>query len=76
VETPWHQNSMRRILSYGDLKTVKGIRFSRQWIVKLVAAGRFPKPIALGQQSVGFIESEIDAWISDRMRERDSKPAA
>jgi prophage regulatory protein len=65
-----------RVLSYGELRPFKGIRFSRQWIVKLVAAGKFPKPISLGEQSVGFIESEIDAWIDARIRERDQKRAA
>ena len=28
----------------------------------------FPKPIALGDCSVGFVESEIDAWIASRPR--------
>jgi prophage regulatory protein len=64
-----------RVLSYGDLKA-KGIRFSRQWITKLITAGKFPQSISLGEQSVGFIESEIDAWINDRIRERDQKRAA
>jgi prophage regulatory protein len=64
-----------RVLSYPDLKG-KGIRFSRQWITRLIAAGKFPRSISLGKQSVGFIESEIDAWINDRIRERDQKRAA
>jgi prophage regulatory protein len=64
-----------RVLSYGDLKA-KGIRFSRQWITKLIAAGKFPQSISLGEQSVGFIENEIDAWINDRIRERDQQRAA
>jgi prophage regulatory protein len=64
-----------RVLSYDDLKA-KGIRFSRQWIIKLIAAGKFPQSISLGEQSVGFIESEIDGWINDRIQERDQKRAA
>jgi prophage regulatory protein len=59
-----------RVLSYGDLKN-KGIRFSRQWIVKLIASGKFPRPIQLGEQSVGFIETEVDEWIAARIRDRD-----
>ena len=27
----------------------------------------FPKPVPLGENSVGFLESEIDAWIKDRV---------
>jgi prophage regulatory protein len=64
----------QRVLSYADLKT-RGIRFSRQWIVKLIASGRFPKPIKLGQASVGFLEHEINGWIDDRISERDSADA-
>jgi prophage regulatory protein len=66
----------RRILGYRDLKPEKGIPYCRQWILKLVAVGKFPKPISLGEQSVGFIEDEIDDWIEARMRERDTKPAS
>jgi prophage regulatory protein len=32
-----------------------------------VAAGTFPKPIQLGAQSVGWLESEIDAWLRERV---------
>lgn len=35
------------------------------------AAGRFPKRIALGANSVGWLESEIDAWIEERAAERE-----
>jgi predicted DNA-binding transcriptional regulator AlpA len=63
------------ILSHGDLKA-RGIRFSRQWIAKLVAAGKFPRPIQMGAATVGFIEAEVDEWIADRIRERDQAGAA
>ena len=32
-----------------------------------VASGTFPKPIRLGAQSVGWLESEISAWLRDRI---------
>lgn len=32
-----------------------------------VAAGTFPKPIQLGAQSVGWLASEIDAWLRERV---------
>lgn len=32
-----------------------------------IAAGVFPKPIQLGAQSVGWLESEIDAWLRGRV---------
>jgi prophage regulatory protein len=61
-----------RVLGYADLRQ-KGIRFSRQWIGVLVDRGEFPPPINLGEQSVAFIESEIDEWLACRIRERDEK---
>jgi len=37
-----------------------------------MAEGSFPEPIALGARSVGWIESEADAWIAQRIE--DSRP--
>lgn len=62
-----------RVLGYLDLKQ-KGIRFSRQWIARLVSRGKFPAPIRLGEQSVAFVEAEIDEWLAARIRERDEQP--
>jgi prophage regulatory protein len=31
----------------------------------------FPKPVKIGHGSVAWVESEVDAWISARMAERD-----
>lgn len=36
-------------------------------IYAAVAAGTFPKPIQLGAQSVGWVESEVDAWLRERI---------
>ena len=33
----------------------------------------FPRPIALGPRSVGWIEEEVDAWIAARIAVRDDK---
>jgi prophage regulatory protein len=60
-----------RLLSYRDLKSIKGVRWSRQWIAKQIAAGKFPKPISLGENSRCFLESEVDAFILSRIQDRD-----
>jgi prophage regulatory protein len=62
-----------KILSFPELKTEKGIPFSRQWVAKLVKAKQFPAPVKLGLASNGFIEAEIDEWIIARINERDAK---
>jgi prophage regulatory protein len=64
-----------KVLSFPELKTEKGIRFSRQWIAKLIKAGQFPAPVKIGQATTGFIESEIDAWIAARIHARDAAMA-
>ena len=34
---------------------------------RLREGGDFPKPIQLGAQSVGWLDSEIDAWLRERI---------
>lgn len=38
-------------------------------------AGTFPRPVALSARAVGWIASEIDAWVESRKAERDAKAA-
>jgi prophage regulatory protein len=40
---------------------------SRSSIYAGIKAGTFPRPIQLGAQSVGWLESDIDAWILERI---------
>lgn len=38
-----------------------------------VAAGKFPKPVLLGDaRTVGFVEAEIEQWMRDRIAEREN----
>ena len=64
-----------RILSLNDLREV-GIYYSRVHIHRLVRAGKFPTPIKVGQNRIGWIESEIDEWLNAKIAERDAKEAA
>lgn len=43
-------------------------------VERLIRAGSFPRPIPLvpGGRSVGFLQSEISAWIAERVAERDA----
>lgn len=40
---------------------------SRSNIYKLMSEGLFPKSISLGARAVGWIESEINEWIEQRI---------
>ncbi len=42
----------------------------RSTIYLYMKQGRFPKPVKLGARAVGWVESEIDAWLKSRLDER------
>ncbi|EKS2405588.1 AlpA family transcriptional regulator [Pseudomonas aeruginosa] len=44
---------------------------ARSTIYKYVAEGSFPRPVSLGDRSVGWLESEVQDWILARVEERD-----
>ena len=33
-------------------------------------AGRFPQPVKIGPNSVGFVESEVEEWMQARIEQR------
>ena len=41
-------------------------------IYDAIKAGKFPAPIQLGPKSVGWVESEINAWLFARITSRDN----
>jgi prophage regulatory protein len=43
---------------------------SRSTIYLRIAKGMFPAPISLGARSVGWVESEVDDWLEQRIAER------
>ena len=52
-------------------KVLDRVGKSKASVYRDEAAGRFPKRISLGVNSVGWLESEIDAWIEARAAERE-----
>lgn len=44
---------------------------SRSTIYLHIQKGTFPKPIKLGERSVGWLENEIDDWLESRIEMRD-----
>ena len=42
---------------------------SRSTIYLRLDQGRFPPPVSLGGRAVGWIESEIDEWMRNRIAE-------
>ena len=54
-----------KILSYPELKTEKGIPYSRQWLRHLIRQKKFPRPVQIGLARVGFVEDEIDRFLEN-----------
>lgn len=44
---------------------------ARSTIYKLIASGEFPRPVPLTARSVGWIESEVRAWIQSKIEDRE-----
>jgi prophage regulatory protein len=57
-------------------QVMERVGYRRSKIFALVKAGDFPKPVSIGPRARGFVETEIDAWISERIRERDKQHRA
>ena len=53
------------ILRLPKVKTRTGL--SRSTIYQRVADGQFPKPVSLGGRAVGWIETEIQEWLAERI---------
>ena len=59
-----------RILSFDDLRSEKGIPYSKVHLWRLERDGKFPKRVPLSESRHGWAESEIDDWIAERMASR------
>ena len=42
-------------------------------IHRLARDGRFPMPVKISEHRSGWLESDIDEWISECLRKRNSK---
>ncbi|WP_312595459.1 helix-turn-helix transcriptional regulator [Stutzerimonas nitrititolerans] len=59
-----------KVLRLNAVVQVTGL--ARSTIYKLIGSGEFPRPVALTGRSVGWIESEVVAWIQLRIEARDT----
>lgn len=58
----------RRLLRRSEVQDRVGL--GKSTLYSRISAGSFPKPVTLGS-SVRWVESEVEAWISERVSERD-----
>ena len=65
----------RRFLRFPELKSEKGIPFTRPHVDRLEKAGDFPQRVQLGVHTVAWVESEIDAYVDAKLADRKSVAA-
>ena len=65
----------RRLLDFKALKE-RGIPWTRIYIGRLEAAGKFPLHIEVGEASIAWFEDEVDDFLEMKAAERDAKAAA
>jgi prophage regulatory protein len=66
----------RRFVRFDRLKPDFGIDYSRMHVNRLEKAGRFPKRVQLGPNSVAWLEDELIAWQTERIAAREAPPEA
>lgn len=53
------------ILRLPQVKQITGL--SRSTIYLLISKGNFPKQIKLGERAVGWVDEDINKWISQKI---------
>lgn len=65
--------SSPRIIDRNELR--KLVPYSLTHIGRLEAQGNFPRRLRIGANRVGWLLSEIEDWIEERVRARDGREA-
>jgi len=60
-----------KLIRLNDVKAATGL--ARSTIYKYLKQGLFPAPVPLGGRSVAWVELEVQAWITERIRDRDQQ---
>ena len=67
-QTPALTPGERRILRLDEVEAKSG--FKRAHIYSLMKKGEFPQALRLGVRAVGWDSTEVDLWISERLKNR------
>lgn len=71
MEHPIESPRPLRVIRLHEVEARTGLRKSA--IYQRANDGTFPKPIRLSARANGWIESEIDAWITGHIAARDAQ---
>ena len=61
---------MQRLVTYADLVSV-GYVNNRTTLRRRILRGEFPAPIRVGPRNIAWLKTEIDAWETKRITDRD-----
>ena len=56
---------MKNFIRLNSVKSMTGL--SRSTIYEMIKSNKFPKQIPLGIRAVGWLESEVNEWIEERV---------
>jgi prophage regulatory protein len=62
---PAPRSGNQRVLRLPQVCATTGLR--RSFIYQMEAQNRFPKRIKIGVRAVGWLESEVQEWLSERI---------
>lgn len=71
---PTPRSATIRILRLAQVIDMTGLRKTK--IYELQAQGRFPMSVRITTHSVGWVEQEVQAWLTGRLAARKPQPAA
>lgn len=58
----------KRIIRKPEVRARVGLSDVQIW--RLERAGKFPKRVQIGPKAVGWVESEVDEWIDEKVEAR------
>lgn len=59
----------------GRREVLRRLGVSQTTLYRWLDAGAFPRPVPMGPRRVGWLESELQAWIAERVANRDATAA-
>ena len=65
AETASGEGAVDRFMPRAEVISATGLSDTTLW--REYRAGRFPRPIPLTKNRVGWLESEVRAWMADRL---------
>lgn len=59
-----------KLISFNDLSEKHGITFQRSHLYDLEMENKFPKRVRLGMNRIGWVQSEVEAWLDAKLADR------